>query len=99
VEHRFSLAHAARTIEQTYLHALRSKNARGRRLADAGRCAASLARYKVQRKYQRWMGLASAEDDNDRARISEVLSAKTIAPRSDRAAPDPASEISRQTDS
>ncbi|PJG51815.1 group 1 glycosyl transferase [Bradyrhizobium forestalis] len=99
VEHRFSLAHAARTIEQTYLHALRSKISHRRRLADAGRCAASLARYKVQRKYQRWMGLASAEDDNDRARISAVLSAKTVAPRSDRAASDPASEISGQADS
>ncbi|SFO57617.1 Glycosyltransferase involved in cell wall bisynthesis [Bradyrhizobium sp. Ghvi] len=99
VEHRFSVAHAARTIEQTYLHALRSKISRRRRLADAGRCAASLARYKVQRRYQRWMGSASAEDDNDRARISAVLSAKAIAPQSDRAASDPTSEISRQTDS
>jgi glycosyltransferase involved in cell wall biosynthesis len=98
VENRFSLAHAARTIEQTYLRALRGKIARGRRLADAGRCAASLARYKIQRKYQRWMGLASAEDDNDRARISQVLSARAITPCSLRAAPDPASEVSRQTD-
>jgi len=94
-----ALAHAAKTIEQTYLHALRSKPSASQRLADAGRCAASLANYKVQRKYQRWMGLASAEDDNDRARISAVLSAKANAPRSDRVAPDPAQKISRQTDS
>jgi glycosyltransferase involved in cell wall biosynthesis len=99
VENRFSLAHAARTIEQTYLRALRGKIARGRRLTDAGRCAASLARYKIQRKYQRWMGLASAEDDNDRARIAQVLSAKAITPCSVRVAPDPASEVSRQTHS
>lgn len=99
VENRFSLAHAAKTIEQTYLHALRSKPSTSRRLADAGRCAAKLANYKVRRKYQRWMGLASTEDDNDRARISAVLSAKAIAPRSDGAAPDSPHEISRQTDS
>ncbi|MCK1735542.1 glycosyltransferase family 4 protein [Bradyrhizobium sp. 138] len=98
VEHRFSLAHAAKAIEQTYLHALRSKPSTRQQLADAGRCAANLAHYKVQRKYQRWMGLASAEDDNDRARISAVLSAKTKASRSDRVAPDPAHKISRQTD-
>lgn len=99
VEHRFSLAQAATTIEQTYLRAVRIRISGGRRLADAGRCAASLARYKIRRKYRRWMGLASAEDDNDRARISEVLSAKATAALSERAASDPASGISRQTDS
>lgn len=99
VEHRFNLAYAAKTIEQTYLHALRSRTSTGQRLADAGRCAASLANYKMRRKYQRWMGSASAEDDNDRARISAVLSAKAMAPRSDGTPPDPAQKISRQTDS
>ncbi|MBM7481779.1 glycosyltransferase involved in cell wall biosynthesis [Bradyrhizobium sp. USDA 3686] len=104
VEHRFSLVHAAKTIEQTYLHAVRTKMSTGRRLTDAGRCVVSLASYKVQRKYQRWMGLASAEDDNDRARISAVLSAthpatKAIGPRSDRSVPNPAAGISRQPDS
>lgn len=99
VEDRFSLAHAAKTIEQTYLNALRDKPSPSQRLVDAIRCTSRLANYKVERKFQRWMGLASTEDGNDRARISAVLSTKPIAPRSDRAAPDPAHEVSRQTDS
>lgn len=103
VEQRFSLAHAAKTLEQTYLHALRDRISTKGRFVDAGQCIVNLLGYKLQRKYQRWTGSASAEDHNDRARISAVLSAarpatKPISAQPDVAAPDPAPEISRKRD-
>jgi hypothetical protein len=103
VEHRFSLDHAARTIEQIYLRAVRNKMPVQQRFSDATRCIASLAGYKLQRKYRRWVGSASAEDHNDLARISAVLSAphqtmKPTASRSDIGIPDTAPGISRQPD-
>jgi len=103
VEHRFSLEHAARAIEQIYLRAVRNKLSTQQRFADATRCVASVAGYKLQRKYRRWIGSASGEDDNDLARISAVLSTahhamKPIASRTDMVASDTAPEISQHPD-
>jgi glycosyltransferase involved in cell wall biosynthesis len=103
VEHRFSLEHAARTIEQTYLRAVRNKLSTQQRFADATRCVASVVGYKLQRKYRRWIGSASGEDENDLARISAVLSTahhamKPTASRTDMVASDTAPEISQHPD-
>lgn len=103
VEQRFSLEHAAETIEEAYLRALRNRTSTRQRSADASRCITSLLGYKLQRKYQRWIGSAPAEDDNDRARISAILSAarpatKPVRLQSGMAAPDAVPEISRQRD-
>jgi glycosyltransferase involved in cell wall biosynthesis len=73
VEQRFSLTHAAKAAEETYLFAIRNRLATRHRLADATRCAARLASYKLRRKYRQWRGNASNEDSNDRARISTIL--------------------------
>jgi glycosyltransferase involved in cell wall biosynthesis len=87
VEQRFSLAQAAKTVEEAYLSAIRNKGSTARRLADAARCAVGLAGYKLQRKYRRWVGAALTEDGNDRARISTILSTgqggRTAAPVGD----------------
>jgi glycosyltransferase involved in cell wall biosynthesis len=74
VEQRFGLAQAAKTVEDTYLWALRNKVSTGRRLAEASLCAAGLAGYKLQRRYRRWTGTASTDDGNERRRIATILS-------------------------
>jgi glycosyltransferase involved in cell wall biosynthesis len=76
VEQRFSLTRAANTVEEIYQSAIHNRDAARLRLADAARCTAGLARYKVQRKYRRWVGTVSAEDGNDRTRIASILSSE-----------------------
>jgi glycosyltransferase involved in cell wall biosynthesis len=84
VEQRFSLTHAAKTVEERYLWAIRNKVSSGRRLADTARCVAGLAGYKLQRKYRRWVGTVSTDDCNERTRIATILSSgqgdRTAAP-------------------
>lgn len=103
VEQRFSLTHAANTVEETYLSAIRNRVSGGRRLADAARCAAELFAYKAQRRYRRWVGMASIEDGNDRARIAAILSsgqgrrtAAAIGIESGMARPSASAGLSRQ---
>jgi glycosyltransferase involved in cell wall biosynthesis len=74
VEQRFSLTRAANTVEEIYQSAIHNRDAARLRLVDAARCTAGVARYKVQRKYRRWVGTVSAEDGNDRTRIAGILS-------------------------
>lgn len=74
VEQRFSLDHAARTMEETYLSAIRNRASAGQRLVEAARCGVGVARYKLQRKYRRWLGTASTDDGNARAMIAAILS-------------------------
>ncbi|WP_225678486.1 glycosyltransferase family 4 protein [Bradyrhizobium hereditatis] len=74
VEQRFSLAHAAKTVEDLYLCAIRDRVSTRRRLAEATHSVARLVGYKLHRKYRRWVGKASTDDANDRSRIAAILS-------------------------
>ena len=87
VEQRFSLAHAAKTVEDLYLWAIRDRVSTRRRLAEATQSVARLAGYKLHRKYRRWAGTASTDDGNDRSQIAAILSsgqAGQTAPGGDR---------------
>jgi len=74
VEQRFSLVHAAKTVEDLYLWAIRDRVSPQRRLAAATHSIARLAAYKLQRKYRRWAGTAATDDGNDRSQIAAILS-------------------------
>ena len=76
VEQRFSLAHAAKTVEDLYLWAIRDRVSTPRRLAEAIQSIASLAGYKLHRKYRRWAGTASTDDGNERSQIAAILSSR-----------------------
>jgi glycosyltransferase involved in cell wall biosynthesis len=62
---RFSLDHAATVHEKLYAEACAAPRPPATRVArDVLRGSASLARYKVHRKYQRWRGTAPVDDFN-----------------------------------
>jgi hypothetical protein len=86
VEQRFSLVHAAETVEYLYLSAIRDRVSPPRRLAAATHSMTHLAAYKLQRKYRRWAGTATTDDSNDRSQIAAILSsgaASQAAPAND----------------
>jgi len=72
-EERFSLRHAAEVLERTYALAMMQRHTLGARLFDAGRSAARLMAYKLDRKYKRWLGTAPTDDSNSRGQIAAVL--------------------------
>ncbi len=104
VEQRFSLAYAAKTVEDLYLWTLQDRLSPPRRLADATQSIARLAGYKLHRKFRRWVGTVSTEDANDRSRIAAILSSGRAANRGDRSSiagahgARPDVRISRKTD-
>lgn len=73
VEQRFSLANAAKTVEDMYLWVIHDRVSTRRRLAEATQSIARLAGYKLHRKYRRWVGKVSTDDGNDRSKIAAIL--------------------------
>lgn len=88
---RFSLEHAANILEETYLAAVNRPASFGRLFGDLARSMAGLTAYKLQRRYQRWLGTASIDDGNARDAIAAVLTTGTTgsatSPSSDAANP------------
>ncbi|WP_445492995.1 glycosyltransferase family 4 protein [Rhodopseudomonas sp. RCAM05734] len=72
-ESRFSLRQAAKTLERAYAAAIEQRDHAGSRLSEAACCATALAAYKINRKYQKWLGTARVDDSNSRSRVAAVL--------------------------
>jgi glycosyltransferase involved in cell wall biosynthesis len=72
-EERFSLNHAAEVVENLYSSALRNPTPFERVLSDFVHVIPGLIGTKIGRKYQRWVGKASTDDNNARDLIAAVL--------------------------
>lgn len=72
-EQRFSLTHAAGSVEHLYATAVDTPSARPQLLADAMRVGTAVCAYRLRRKYLRYRGTAAADDQNAREVIAAVF--------------------------
>jgi glycosyltransferase involved in cell wall biosynthesis len=72
-EQRFSLKHAATVVENLYVSAIRNPTPFGRVLSDFVRVSTGVVGNKIGRKYQRWIGRSSVDDNNARELIAAVI--------------------------
>jgi hypothetical protein len=72
-EQRFSLEHAVKIVENLYVSAIRNPTSFGRVLSDFVHVSTGLVGNKIGRKYQRWIGRSSVDDNNARELIAAVM--------------------------
>jgi glycosyltransferase involved in cell wall biosynthesis len=72
-QERFSLDHAAKKLEEFYLSAVKNPASFEQLAVDFAHSTVGLIGNKLQRRYQRWFGSASADDCNARDLIASIL--------------------------
>jgi len=86
-EERFSLNQAARTLEDVYFAASGHVVPLEHRVGDFAQSTMGLIGNKLRRRYQRWLGTASADDCNARELVASVLRGGTAGEQNVAAAP------------
>lgn len=72
-DERFSLNHAAQSVESIYVRAMQTPISFGQLVPEAVRVAAAVGGYRLRRKYLKWAGTAAADDQNARDVIAAVF--------------------------